>query len=122
VPCRVVIADDAEETRMLLRMCMETDGRFEIVGEAANGAEAIFTTGDVRPDAVILDVAMPVMDGREAIEHIRAASPTSKIVVFSALPPGELAADASVGKDHSVHELLTTVIDLTTGAVEKTAV
>lgn len=79
---RVLIADDAAEIRLLLRMYL-TGNRLEIVGEATNGKEAVDLAATEKPDAVILDLAMPVMDGLEAIPLIKAASPDSKIVVLS---------------------------------------
>jgi len=90
---RVLLADDAPDIRLLLRMGLEseTGNRFEVVGEATNGREAVDLASDTRPDAVILDMAMPVMDGLEAIPLIREASPKTKIIVLSGFEANQLA-------------------------------
>ncbi len=80
---RVLVADDVDDYRMLLRMQLELDGRFEVVGEAANGLEAVEMVGAERPDVIVLDVAMPEMDGLAAAKEIRAATPDTRIVIVS---------------------------------------
>lgn len=79
---RVLIADDAAEIRLLLRMYL-TGEKLEVVGEATNGKEAVDLATTEQPDAVILDLAMPIMDGLEAIPLIKEVSPKTKIVVLS---------------------------------------
>ena len=90
---RVLIADDAPDIRLLLRMYL-SDSRLEVVGEATNGAEAVEMARGEQPDAVILDLAMPVMDGLEAIPHIKNASPATKIVVLSGFDADRMAERA----------------------------
>lgn len=90
---RVLIADDAPDIRLLLKMYL-TDSRLEVVGEATNGAEAVELAGSEKPDAVILDLAMPVMDGLEAIPLIKKASPGTKIVVLSGFDADRMAERA----------------------------
>ena len=85
---RVLLVDDDPDVRRLLRI-LEADG-IEIVGEAANGAEALIQTLDLQPDVVILDVVMPVMDGIEAAEKIKAALPFTQIVMFTSLDEPEI--------------------------------
>jgi DNA-binding NarL/FixJ family response regulator/two-component sensor histidine kinase len=98
--CRVLLADDTPEIRLLLRMALELEGGFEIVGEAADGAQALHLADDHRPDAVILDLAMPVMDGLEAIPAIRRATPETKILVLSGFTSDQMEREAlSVGAD-----------------------
>jgi YesN/AraC family two-component response regulator len=92
-PVRVLIADDAPDIRLLLKMYL-SDSRLEVVGEATNGAEAVELTRAQLPDAVILDLAMPVMDGLEAIPLIKAASPNTKIVVLSGFEADRMAERA----------------------------
>lgn len=82
-PIRVLLADDTADLRLVLRVFLEADGEFTVVGEAADGAEAVELAAAGRPDAVVLDLAMPVMDGLEAAEQIRTHSPSTKIVVLS---------------------------------------
>lgn len=93
-PCRVVIADDTPDIRMLLRWSLEPDERFEIVGEAANGAEALALLTDNEVDAILLDLAMPVMDGLQAIPKIKTQSPDTRIVVLSGFDQESMAGEA----------------------------
>ena len=93
-PCRVVIADDTPDIRMLLRWSLEPDERFEIVGEAANGAEALALLTDHEVDAILLDLAMPVMDGLQAIPKIKSQSPKTRIVVLSGFDEESMAGEA----------------------------
>ena len=93
-PCRIVIADDTPDIRMLLRWSIEPDARFEIVGEAANGAEALSLISSIQVDAILLDLAMPVMDGLQAIPQIKVASPSTRIVVLSGFDAESMAGEA----------------------------
>jgi signal transduction histidine kinase len=90
-PIRVLIADDTDDIRLLLRSALERDGRFVVVAEATDGVESIREAARHHPDAVILDLAMPLMDGLEAIPAIRRRSPNSKIVVLSVFPAERMA-------------------------------
>lgn len=80
---RVVIADDVEDLRYLLNRALVASGRFEVVGTASNGRQAIEVATALRPDLTLLDLAMPMMDGLEALPHIRAAVPDGTVVVLS---------------------------------------
>lgn len=110
--CRVVIADDTPDIRMLLRWSIEPDDRFEIVGEAANGAEALSLVSSLAVDAILLDLAMPVMDGLQAIPQIKSVSPSTRIVVLSGFDAESMSgealkrgADAYLEKGVAVHEI-----------------
>lgn len=81
---RVLIVDDMLAIRTFLRMLLSTEERFEIVGEAANGQEAVALADLLNPDLVVLDLQMPVMTGLEAIPHIRERSPGTAIVLYTA--------------------------------------
>jgi CheY-like chemotaxis protein len=85
---RVLLVDDHPDIRLLVRIGLEADGRFEIVGEATDGQEAIdaMCPGSEGgcPDAVLLDLAMPVMDGLEALPHLLERCPKVRVIVFSA--------------------------------------
>lgn len=86
-PYRIILADDEPDLRFVMRMMLEEDPRFEIVGEADNGAEAIALAETMNPDLVVIDLHMPQIDGLTAIPRIRAAAPDSKIVVTSGSAP-----------------------------------
>jgi signal transduction histidine kinase len=90
-PIRVLIADDTDDIRLLLRSALERDGRFVVVAEATDGVESIREAARHHPDAIILDLAMPLMDGLEAIPAIRRRSPGSRIVVLSVFPAERMA-------------------------------
>ncbi|HEX9969389.1 MAG TPA: diguanylate cyclase, partial [Acidimicrobiales bacterium] len=89
-----MIADDTADVRALLRYTLELDGRFEVVAQAADGNEAVAAVRAERPDAVVLDIAMPVLDGLQAIAGILAASPSTKIVVLSSFEADHMADEA----------------------------
>lgn len=83
-PVRLLIADDSPTVRTVIRAMIEAEPGIAVVGEAADGAEAVVLAGRLRPDVVLMDIRMPVMDGREATERIM-ASRAVPIVVFSSL-------------------------------------
>ncbi len=69
-PIRVLVADDTATMRLLLRRTLEASKAFEVVGEAANGAEAVDLAGSLQPDMVLLDLSMPVMNGWQLQERL----------------------------------------------------
>jgi two-component system nitrate/nitrite response regulator NarL len=81
---RVVIADDAEDMRLVLRVTLETDDRFHVVGEAGDGRDVVRLCGELCPDAVVLDLQMPSMSGADAIPLIREVCPDTAVVVYTA--------------------------------------
>lgn len=80
---RVLIVDDSADVRQMLALMLGASGRFEVVGEARNGREGVELAGRLRPDVVLLDLAMPVMDGLEALPLIRLSCKEARIIVFS---------------------------------------
>lgn len=83
MPTRVLLADDSALTRAVLRDLLAKDPLIEIVAEAADGQQAVQMTRELRPDLVIMDIMMPVMDGLDATSEIMADCPTP-ILVLSA--------------------------------------
>ena len=88
---RLMIADDYEDMRALFRIQLDHLAGFEVVGEAADGAEAVQMATELQPDVVLLDLAMPVMDGLEAMERIRDAVPGVRIIAISAFAQSIMA-------------------------------
>src|SRR5918994_4959805 len=80
---RVLLCDDLESIRLLLRTELSFDPDVEIVGEATNGDEAIVLAEETQPDVIVLDLAMPVRDGLRALPGLRLASPKSRVIVLS---------------------------------------
>jgi DNA-binding NarL/FixJ family response regulator len=83
--CRIVICDDQQPYRELLKVLLGPEVGFEVVGEAVNGSDAIDVVRRLQPDVLILDVAMPVMDGIEALPHIREVAPKTGVLVLTGL-------------------------------------
>ena len=88
---RVLIADDYADIRALLRIQLNALDAFEVVGEAVDGEEAVHLATELQPDVVLLDLAMPRMDGLQALERIRAAVPEVRIVAMSGFAAGAMA-------------------------------
>jgi len=79
---RVLVVDDTPALRVLTRAVLEGTG-FEVVGEAGDGLAGVNLAAQLRPDLVLLDLAMPVMDGLEALPRLRAELPDVKVVIVS---------------------------------------
>ena len=90
-PITVVVCDDVPELRKLARAVLEEEGEMEVVGEAADGREAIAAVERLKPDVAVLDLSMPELDGLEAIPLIHDASPNTEIVIFSGFEEGKVA-------------------------------
>jgi DNA-binding NarL/FixJ family response regulator len=101
----VVLCDDVPQLRVLLRFALEEHGDITVVGEAGDGATGVEMVRDMRPDAVLLDLSMPGMDGLEAIPRIRAASADAAIVVFSGFAAERMSAEAlRLGADRYIEK------------------
>ncbi|MBV9830351.1 MAG: response regulator transcription factor [Marmoricola sp.] len=109
----VLVVDDADDLRMLLRSRMDGRRGLTVVGEAADGLAAVELASELQPDLVMLDLAMPRMDGLEALPLIRAAVPGVRVIVLSGFNQNTLAekamqagADRYVIKGGSMRQLL----------------
>ena len=91
---RVLVADDTATVRLLLRRTLESSLAFEVVGEAADGAQAVDLAEALQPDMVLLDLSMPVLGGMEAIPRIRRCAPGARVVVLSGYGPDRMGSQA----------------------------
>ena len=116
---RVLVVDDAANLRELLTLLLETEEDFEVVGTAKDGAQAIEAAAELTPDIVLLDLAMPVLDGLRALPKLRSQLPDAKIVIFTSFDQRDVAdeamkfgADAYLEKGASVTSLVSTLREL----------
>lgn len=87
---RILIVDDHEVVREGLRSILETDPDFKLVGEAADGGEAVRLAAELTPDVVLMDLSMPGVGGIEAIEQIKALALPLEIVILTTYDDDEL--------------------------------
>jgi DNA-binding NarL/FixJ family response regulator len=79
----VMLVDDSVPVRAALRDALSDHGGFEVVGEAGDGAAALELLSQLQPDVIVLDLAMPGLDGLETLPRIKDVSPATKICVLS---------------------------------------
>src|SRR5689334_4732395 len=94
-PIRVMIVDDHSQIHMGLSVLQDTDPDLVLVGHASNGQEAVDLCEETRPDVIIMDVVMPVMDGVAATRIIHERYPAIKVLALS-----------SFQDDDSIHEMM----------------
>jgi len=92
-PIRILVADDHLIIRQGLRLILETQAGFEMVGEAADGAEAVNLCSELKPDVVLMDLRMPGMDGLTAIERLRMEQPEIAVVILTTFNEDDLMMD-----------------------------
>ena len=80
----VLLVEDHMIVRQGLRLLIEADGDIEIVGEAKTGREAVQMTNDLRPEVIVMDIAMPLLNGLQATRQILKAFPKTKVLILSA--------------------------------------
>ena len=122
-PFRVLVVDDDEGFVELLRRAIGRLDRFVVEAAAFHGGEGVERTAALQPDIVILDRKMPVMDGLEALPHMREAAPGARIVLYAADVDEDFALQAiSLGADAVVSKLepigsLVQAMDRAVGAI-----
>lgn len=90
---RILVVDDAAFMRMMIKDILTKNG-FDVVGEAADGAQAIEKFQELRPDLVTLDITMPEVDGIEALKKIRTIDPSARVIMCSAMGQQGMVIDA----------------------------
>ena len=91
---QILVVDDCKSWREKLRSMLEAIPGYQIRGEAGDGAEAVEKAAQLRPDIVLLDIGMPILNGIEAARRIRRASPKSKIVFVTQENDNDIRAAA----------------------------
>ena len=119
----VLIADDERLIRTGLRMILRDEADFEVIGEAADGYEAVAFAGEMRPDVVLMDIRMPNLNGIEATRRIVANPAAPRVLVLTTFDPDEYVFDALAAgasgfllKDAPEDELLTAIRVIASGA------
>ena len=115
---RVLIADDQRLFAEALEAILTTDGRIAVVGRAANGEEAVALARDDRPDVVLMDIAMPILDGIAATEAIATEVPEIRVVVLTGSEaPDDITRARAAGaagyvtKDQVAGDLVRAILD-----------
>jgi DNA-binding NarL/FixJ family response regulator len=116
LPSRILIADDHSIVRRRLKALLEGRAGWQVCGEATNGLEAVQKSAALKPDLIILDLAMPLMNGLEAAREISSASPGVPILMYTNYAFASLTAEARqngirqvVAKGDSLNQLLSAV-------------
>jgi DNA-binding NarL/FixJ family response regulator len=122
-PRSVLLVDDTPEIRMLVRRALERSGDLQVVAEAGDGAAGLDAARAHRPDVVLLDIAMPVMDGLEALPLIREALPGATVIMLSGFGAEQMihqamssGADGYIQKGQPMRQLVDRVFELMDGA------
>ena len=118
MPTRVLLVDDVEQVRWDLCTALSLFEDLEIVGEAANGLEALRLAETLRPEVILLDLEMPMLDGYEATRLIRALCPSCRIVVLTVhsynearLKAARSGVDAFLIKGAPIQEIVQTILN-----------
>jgi DNA-binding NarL/FixJ family response regulator len=91
---RIVIADDHEIVRQGVRRLLQSRPDWEICGEAENGRRAVSLAQELNPDAIIMDISMPLMNGLEATSEISTLNANIRVLILTMHEPSELAEPA----------------------------
>ena len=90
---KILIVDDAAFMRMMIKDILSKNG-FDVVGEAANGEEAVEKYKELSPDLVTMDITMPEKDGIAALKDIKKINPAAKVIMCSAMGQQAMVIDA----------------------------
>lgn len=124
---RILVVDDHELTRFSLKLAFSSQENIELVGLASNGQEAVKMVEDYRPDVILLDLQMPIMDGWSASTLIKRINPKTQIIAYSSVENAKLnetsptdSLDAFCKKDTALPDLIKLVRDLGERAINYT--
>lgn len=114
----VLLVDDVEEVRSVVRQALRLRGGFDVVADVADGSGAIAAARDDQPDIVVLDLGLPDLAGHEVLTRLRAAAPAAQVVIYTGTMAEEVATHgervaAVVRKDRDVRYLVDLIVDLT---------
>ena len=120
---RVVLVDDQPQIRVGLRILLEAEPDLEVVGEADDGAQGVELAERLRPDLVLMDIRMPVLDGIGAARELRERGVPAHVLLITTFDPGEYAETARAAgasgvllKDDAPEELVAAVRSVVGGA------
>ena len=122
MPYRILIADDHSLVRKVLKTTLENHSGWQVCAQATNGLEAVQKAAELQPDLIILDFAMPLMDGLKAARRILSASPGVPILIFTNYYLPSLVGEAEaagvrqvIDKGLAGHELVLAVETMLNG-------
>jgi DNA-binding NarL/FixJ family response regulator len=125
MPIRILIVDDHAVVRQGLKMFLATDKELEVIGEASNGQEALIRAAELKPDVVLMDLLMPVMDGITAIGQLRRQRPDTEVIALtSVLEDASVTGAVRAGaigyllKDTEADELIRAIKAAASGQVQ----
>jgi DNA-binding NarL/FixJ family response regulator len=95
-PITVLLAEDHAAFRKSLKLLVDSSGDLAVVGEAKNGSEAVRLNKSLHPDVILMDIAMPLLNGLQATRQILATSPATKVLIFSSHSDPEYVEQAMV--------------------------
>ena len=119
MPKCILIADDSKTIRTLIRAFIENQAGFEVCGEAVDGVDAVEKAKELHPDLIILDLAMPRMNGAAAASVLKRRMPRIPIILFTMYDElmsetfsSAVQVDLVLSKPNGLHEMVTHVQDL----------
>lgn len=119
---RVVVVDDAADLRMLLVLALRRDGRFDVVASVSDGQQGVEAVREHAPDVVLMDIAMPVMDGLTATRLLKSEQPGTPIAILTGYGDDRVedearaaGADAFIDKTRPIEHVVAALASLAEG-------